>query len=1636
MPFETKYTTSGIYLNKSTMKINSTLKQNWNLVLLIIIIGFMLINTSQAQDDIVMSNGMINTCNATFTDSGGVNGDYGPDEDFTFTICSDDPNETHIQIVFPQGITFAEGDSTDVIYFYDSSQPHPDSLLTSYYWSPNAAVGAFTVEASAINRSGCITVVFNSGNAEEAAGWFATVQCVSACQFIETELLSTTPASVPIDTGWIDVCVGEEIDFSARGIYPQNDEIYHQSDELSIFEWNFGDGIIEDNYGSNTGSTTTQYSFSRPGGYLVNLTIEDQNGCRSTNFINQRVRVSGATDFILPNDIDFEICTSDTINIESDLNSNTGIIVNEFDTLSFIRPGISVDSIPLPDGVGVSYESSISYNIFPVGATLTDINDLLSIYVIMEHSWMYDLDIFIQCPNGQQVELHNFIGNPGDEVYIGDPETSNDPELYGLGDTLLWTNSGQYTWIEYAMANMPHTLPAMEYASFESLDGLLGCPLNGEWSIIVTDNVPMDNGWLFQWGIELQEQLYPEQEIFHQNVVDWGWDSTPSVINMDSNSLQASPPNAGVFPYTFWVEDNFGCRYDTTLEFNVLPELHPACFSCQPLPPANDSLLICARDTTMIQSSLVEVQGTVVSFESFPASAISHNLYPVDAPDTLPIHINSIWPDTIYDPLVQIESICLDIEAINVGELSIFLMAPSGQILPLSTQNGGLDNNYTNTCFSPSAIDDIAAGVAPFTGSYQPEGNWNSLIGADINGDWNLLISDQFGDDIGEVVHWNMTFNSQNELTHSWMPVSALECTDCDSTRVFPAVTTDYVVEARDIYGCEQTNNWHVEVLDTLEAPSLSCAITGNGIMQFNWDQPNPQIDQYDFEIEVNGTVVQTETAYLGQDFQYSGLAFQDSVVMRLNAYWENGVCNVDTASTYCVYNECPPGRIIPIDTVLIDSVSCFGLQTGAATVVISETEYAPYSFVWNDPQQQLLATASFLAAGDYEVLVSDSAFCQRIIEVHIPEPAPLVIDVQTEDVSCKGGDDGVGIPLPQGGIAPYGFIWDGMHNIDTIRTLSTGLHSVEITDANGCMENADFMVAEPVDFVSATVTQSYFACNGEDNNEMQIIPSGGTGTQYTISWDDGQVGYTATSLSAGEIGFTVFDENNCTFSDTVTVGQLDTIFANLIVNPPSCNGQNDGIIGVNTFGGGAGQEGVEADYSFEWNDNLGNGLTLSNIEGGLDYNVTITDAQGCSNVFHRYLSQPDPIEYETDSSPVSCFGEDDGSAELINIQGTQGMPIVQWDAFAGNQNGLQAVNLLSGTYTFTITDGLNCSQSGSVTVDQPSILTLQLSSENSDCTGNDTGVISTQVGGGIAPYTYQWSNGAQSAMLQQLGEGVYTVTVTDANMCQVVGFSSIEGPPPLEVVIETDTIRCNGGRNGRISITPIGGTPPFMYSMDGLNYTTSNTFIGLTAGSYPVYIQNAQGCLDVVNAEVIEPEPLVIDAGGDVTMLLGDTITISAMAQNTQGDVLFVWYPPYNDMMSCEECPTADFYPQNTALVELFGEDENGCEGSDYLRITVEKPRLAVVPSGFTPNNDGANDRLLVHGLPGTRVISFKVFDRWGELVFENSDFEVNDINQGWDGTFRGADADGGVYVWYLEVEYPFDFEQNTTFGETTLIR
>ncbi|MFH1320451.1 MAG: PKD domain-containing protein, partial [Bacteroidota bacterium] len=385
------------------------------------------------------------------------------------------------------------------------------------------------VEASIDNASGCLTVRFVSDGSINGSGWSASIDCEIICQDIIAHVNQITTTPNPID-GYIGICPNGDVHFVAYGEYPENNYIYNQNDGTSTFEWNFGDGTTA--YGP-----VVDHNYPNSGGYQITLNITDENGCVSTNSINTRVVIAGSpyADLIPPPDA----CVFDTVELlfTFDVNPSSTIQGEPFEVSTQTTLGVA-DTTYLPDGTGACYTTSVTFNCFAPDQTLEVAWDILNLCANIEHSFLGDLEISVICPNGQSIILKEFmdaLGNTGQGggTYLGEPIDIDDG-VPGVGYDYCWSTSPTMNTMVVESATNA-TLPAGSYKPYESFFGLVGCPLNGTWTIEICDNWAIDDGYIFSWYLELNPDIAPDNWTYAVQIDQMGWTDGPFIIEETEN---------------------------------------------------------------------------------------------------------------------------------------------------------------------------------------------------------------------------------------------------------------------------------------------------------------------------------------------------------------------------------------------------------------------------------------------------------------------------------------------------------------------------------------------------------------------------------------------------------------------------------------------------------------------------------------------------------------------------------------------------------------------------------------------------------------------------------------------------------------------------------------------------------------------------------------------------------------------------------------------------------------------------------------------------------------------------------------------------------------------------------------------
>ncbi|MBL7793270.1 MAG: gliding motility-associated C-terminal domain-containing protein, partial [Saprospiraceae bacterium] len=311
--------------------------------------------------------------------------------------------------------------------------------------------------------------------------------------------------------------------------------------------------------------------------------------------------------------------------------------------------------------------------------------------------------------------------------------------------------------------------------------------------------------------------------------------------------------------------------------------------------------------------------------------------------------------------------------------------------------------------------------------------------------------------------------------------------------------------------------------------------------------------------------------------------------------------------------------------------------------------------------------------------------------------------------------------------------------------------------------------------------------------------------------------------------------------------------------------------------------------------------------------------------------------------------------------------------------------------------------------------------------------------------FTYEWQVAflqepyATATLVQTDQPGLYTLVVTNIdNGCTASDqvFVDLNTNRPTDATMAVDGPTCFGDQDGSIVVQEIiGGQSPFLYNVNGAGFVSQSAFPQLGAGVYEIVVQDATGCEYETVVTIPEGNDLVLDLGEDQYIDLGEDAGLQATINIDPSQVVqFQWGD--NEFFDCLDCFEQQITPFQTVTFSGTLVDINGCTTTDRVTVYVDKTRNIFVPSAFSPNGDGINDRLMVFADQDVAVVkSFLVFNRWGETVFEVYNFQPNDPAYGWDGNFRSRPYNANVLVWYVEVEF-IDGEVVLFKGDVTLMR
>jgi gliding motility-associated-like protein len=745
----------------------------------------------------------------------------------------------------------------------------------------------------------------------------------------------------------------------------------------------------------------------------------------------------------------------------------------------------------------------------------------------------------------------------------------------------------------------------------------------------------------------------------------------------------------------------------------------------------------------------------------------------------------------------------------------------------------------------------------------------------------------------------------------------------------------------------------------------------------------------------------------------------------------------------------------IRIDSVSLKNESC-SVGTDGQIVVNATGGAGGYTYQWSRNNADKAATISNLVAGFYVVTVTDSKNCSKTRVFQIKLPQRPVVTATVKNATCFEKNDGsIKIAItPPTGAAVTGILWSTGGITDTIQKLKAGAYKVIVSLNNGCSKDTTFTVGAP-DSISVDLANSSIqnpTCPEDANGTIILVMKGGT-APFKYNWSGGQptANTVFASLKVGSYSFSITDDNGCkpVVIDIPLVGPPAIIVAYANIVETSCNGvcvsnQSNGKATAIASGGST-TTGV---YTYKWSsaETVGRATKLC---AGFQ-KVTVSDGT-CFKVDSVQIPEPLPLTYLAPNiTEPTCNGDKDGSAE-VRVQG--GTPPYSYSWSTGS-TVKDIVNVIAGIYNVTVTDSRLCpAPSLAVEILQPQKLILDtIASETNNVTCNklsDGQITLQRIGGNGGDTKYKWAkNISVTDKAINLEAGVYSITATDVKGCKDDFTITLTQPDPITFSLAAiKPPRCFGEETFIKLDTAFGSTflHPFTVSIDNGPQYPLKYEVPVFADEHLVTVtEQVTGCTDTISVFIPQPPAITIgfnrlfDSVPFPKMLvgLGDSARIDPIITSALPIDSVSWTP--RDFLTFTSDSLRPFVrPLDDKTYQLRVVDVNGCIALARLDVELERNRNVFVPNIFSPNDDDRNDYFAPFSGAGVKSINFmRIFDRWGELLFETTKLPVgDDPSKGWDGKFNGIYVQSGVYVYIIDVT----FEDGNTLvyrGDITVIR
>lgn len=626
------------------------------------------------------------------------------------------------------------------------------------------------------------------------------------------------------------------------------------------------------------------------------------------------------------------------------------------------------------------------------------------------------------------------------------------------------------------------------------------------------------------------------------------------------------------------------------------------------------------------------------------------------------------------------------------------------------------------------------------------------------------------------------------------------------------------------------------------------------------------------------------------------------------------------------------------------DNLICTG-----TSVVFTATSLAPqYSFYLNSTLVQSGPSSVYtlpMLNSDRWVIAEGTMpqGCPTLRDSILIRVSQLSAQTSTTPTTCFGGNNGTAAVLPANGFTPYTYQWSSGDTTATAINLTAGTYQVTVQDVTGCQSVRSAKINQPT-AIQSGITAQQPICAGTATASAAITVSGGT-PGYQVSWSNGQNGQSLTAVTAGTYYVTVVDQNQCLRTDSILIMDVPPITIQVVQTiDAACFGQASGAATVTS------QNGTRP---FSWQWSTGDTDSVAQQLAAGNYQVTLTDGNGCISVDTVAIGQPaSTITTQLTTVHPPCFGEAAGVATIAASGGVGNFTF----AWSDGQTGSQALQLTAGLYQVTTTDQNGCGQLDSFEITQPAPIAMSVDlSVSPACNGFSDGSITLAASGGTGALQYQWNNGMAGNSISQLVAGIYQATVTDGNGCADSITINLSEPDPLSLSWQsTDTLVCPGKATGSLAVFASGGTPQYAFIWN--TGDTTATVDQLAAGTYLITVSDAQNCTTSDSLQIAEYVVAAMSTTPvtDTSVCPGFSLYIEA----TPGFASYTW----------NTGDTTIGITQPTGQYVVIGIDTNGCAStSDTLFVDQWPAPAADSILGDKVVSEKTSNSYRAAGLPGS---------------------------------------------------------------------